>query len=133
MYGADAFLKPRVTISEVQDDVFRDQCTFPATVDKYAKDTKCLIAWTFSLSTSLEALDEFDVASFVKGQAARGPSVPRRVRKGLGGEGVWVDFACEACYGFIPCFLFEGNSVRRSSYGSDGDDQAARGHGSGDR
>ena len=55
MFGAGGCSKPRVTMLDVQDDVYRDQCTSPATVDNYAKDTKCLIAWAFSLGTSLEA------------------------------------------------------------------------------
>jgi len=60
----------------VQDDNFRFGSSSPPTIAGYLKEVKNLFSWASALSFPLDELGEFDVASFLKDQCARGPSVP---------------------------------------------------------
>ena len=89
LFGADSAAKSLDAALAVQDDIFRDQSSAPQTVANYVKDTKCFFAWLRSISRDVQIIDEFDVATFLRDQVPRGPSVAHRVFRAL----VWAEKA----------------------------------------
>lgn len=73
----------------VQDDVYRDKCSAPATVLGHVQALENLLQWSSSRGLSLTEIKVFDVAAFLKDQADRGPSVPLRIFRGI----IWAERA----------------------------------------
>ena len=95
LYGNDGLTEP--------DDCFRSGSTAPATILGYLKGAKCLVAWAMAVGCEFSTMGEFDVASYLKDQCARGPSVPLGAYRSC----IWMEKAFDICpyhrgYGYLP-------------------------------
>ena len=89
LFGMHGLRTPRVAEFSVQDDVFRDGSSSPATIGNYVKGFKCFLAWCHALQLPITEATDFRVAEFLKDQAPRGKSVPHRVHRAL----IWAEKA----------------------------------------
>jgi hypothetical protein len=93
----------------VQDDSFRFGSSSPPTIAGYLKEVKNLFSWTSSLSLSYGDLGEFDVASFLKDQCARGPSVPLGAYRAL----IWGEKVLDMnFFSSAPTVVSQSNPLR---------------------
>ena len=81
----------------VQDDVYRDRCTNPATIRGYLRGLDDLTLWSGGLRIPMPELREFDVAAFLRDQSSRGSSVPLRLYRTI----VWL----EMCFGGLAAAM----------------------------
>ena len=102
LFGEDGTGIPHASHLAVQDDCYRSGSTSPATVLGYLKGAKCLVAWSAAVGYDFDALSEFDVASFLRDQCSRGPSVPSGIYRSCIWcyKGIRVVFAhfCTNCH-----------------------------------
>ena len=99
---------------EVQDDSFRCGSSSPPTIAGYLKEVKNIQAWSTSFSYSLDELGEFDVASFLKDQCARGPSVPLGCYRALvWGEKVFDMICCTSAPMSFLSPTLQGEKLQR--------------------
>ena len=109
IYGVNGDVVPSAAYLQVQNDSFRYGSSSPDTVLGYLKSAKILVAWAISCSKDFVALDEFEVACFLKEQCVRGPSVPMGVYRGL----IWAEKSMDLClHTGSPAVVSQSNPTR---------------------
>ena len=109
LFGPLGTRTPRDAHLAVQDDSFRFGSSSPATITGYLKEVKGLFAWAASLAYPIDKLGEFDVASFLKDQCARGPSVPLGCYRAL----IWGEKVLDMVFhSAAPTVVSQSNPIR---------------------
>jgi len=109
LFGLLGTRMPSATHLAVQDDSFRFGSSSPPTINGYLKEVKNLFSWTSALSIEYNDLGEFDIASFLKDQCARGPSVPLGCYRAL----IWGEKVLDMnFFSSAPTVVSQSNPLR---------------------
>ena len=109
LFGPLGTRTPRDSHLAVQDDNFRFGSSSPASIAGYLKEVKGLFAWSAALAYPADKLGEFDVASFLRDQCARGPSVPLACYRAL----IWGEKVLDMVFHTAaPTVVSQSNPLR---------------------